>query len=47
MLSNPGAFATIDSVEQLFEKQKHEKRELEFTYINLFIEETKHVFDDP
>jgi len=37
----------IDSIEEIEGERQRRLKELEFTYINLFIEETRIVFNDP
>ncbi len=37
----------IDSKEEVEEHRKMKQKELEYTFINLFIEETQMVFNDP
>lgn len=37
----------IDSEEEIEGERQRRLKELEFTYINLFIEETRMVFNDP
>lgn len=40
-------FATVESADYQAHLRKEERKHLEYTYIKLFIEESKLVFDDP
>jgi hypothetical protein len=40
-------FQTVESLEHTQEVRAQQSKALEYTYINIFIEETKLIFDDP
>jgi len=39
--------SSYEAVDQQYDLQKRKSKELEYIYINLFIEETKLIFEDP